>query len=200
MLKERISNINLIIVCNDSKHNDELTFLTWYSFNKCFSGIKSLVLKSNRKNSNINYWINSFKINCKFGNLSLDKIKKFEFLDDSYFIIKAGIIFLKTEIDLENSFDLFESQGIYYNYKNSFLKTENKYLIGTLEEDESFNFIDLNPWVKKLNELNLIDRLSLCYGEPEFINGKGNQNEINFGSFLKDAQKVYNNFPEVLNV
>lgn len=200
MSKEKIANVSLIIVCNDSKHNDELTFLTWYSFNKCFSGIKSLILKSNRKNSNINYWINSFKIHCKFGNLSLDKIKKFEFLDDSYFIIKAGIIFLKPEIDLENSFDLFESQGIYYNYKNSFLKTENKYLIGTLEEDESFNFIDLNPWVKKLNELKLIDRLSLCYGEPEFINGKGNQNEINFGSFLKDAQKVYNNFPEVLNV
>ena len=199
-MKKIIPNINLIIVCNDYKHNDELTFLTWYSFNKCFSGIKSLILKSNRKNSNINYWINSFKIHCKLGNLSLDEIKKFEFLDQSYFIIKAGVIFLKPEIDLENSFDLFESQGIYYNYKNSFLKTENKYLIGTLEEDESFNFIDLNPWVKKLNELKLIDRLSLCYGEPEFINGKGNQNEINFGSFLKDAQKVYNNFPEVLNV
>ena len=50
---------------------------------------------------------------------------------------------MKPEIDLENSFDFFDSQGIYYNYKNSFLKTENKYLIGTLEEDESFNFIDL---------------------------------------------------------
>ena len=95
MFKKRISNINLIIVCNDSKHNDELTFLTWYSFNKCFSGIKSLILKSNRKNSNIKYWINSFKIHCKFGSLSLDEIKKFEFLDDSYFVIKAGIVFMK---------------------------------------------------------------------------------------------------------
>ena len=200
MIKKRISNINLIIVCNDSKHNDELTFLPWYSFNKCFSGIKSLILKSNRKNSNIKYWINSFKIHCKFGSLSLDEIKKFEFLDDSYFVIKAGIVFLKPEIDLENSFDFFDSKGIYYNCKNSFSKTENKYLIGTLEDDVSFNFIDLNPWIKKLNELKLIDRLSLCYGEPEFTNGKGNPNEINFGYLLKDAQKVYNNFPEVLNV
>lgn len=200
MSKEKIANVNLIIVCNDSKYNDELTFLTWYSFNKFFSGIKCLILKSSRKNSNINYWINSFKIHCKLGNFKLDEIKNFEFLDDSYFVIKAGIIFLKSEVNLENSFNFFDNKGIFYNYKKFNFEFDDKYLIGKLEDDFSSIFVDLNPWIEKLNEFKLIDRLSLCYGEPEFINGKGTPNEVNFGGLLKDAQKIYNNFPEVLNV
>lgn len=200
MFKNKISNINLIIVCDNSKNNDDLTFLTWYSFNKHFSGIKSLILKTKRDNSNIIYWANSFKVNYKFGEFSLDKINKFNFLDESYFVIKAGIIFSKPEIDLENSFDLFDEKGIYYNNKNSNFKNNNNFLIGCLEDDVSSVFIDLNPWIIKLKQLQLINKLSLCYGEPSFINGKGTPNEINFGAILKDAQKVYINFPEVLNV
>ena len=201
MFKNKISNINLVIVCDNSKHSDDLTFLTWYSFNKHFSGIKSLILKTKRDNSNIIYWANSFKINYKFGEFSLDKINNFNFLDDSYFVIKSGIIFSKSEIDLENSFDLFNQKGIYYNNKKSNMKNnDNDYLIGNLEDDNSSVFIDLNPWIAKLKQLQLIDKLSSCYGEPSFINGKGTPNEINFGAILKDAQKVYINFPEVLNV
>lgn len=202
MIVNKMSNINLIIVCNDSKHNDDLTFLTWYSFNKHFSGIKSLILKNNRSSSNINYWSSSFKIHNKvFTSFCLEKLNEFDFLDDSYFVVKAGVIFSKPEINLENSFNLFDNYGIYYFNKNfPIVKNDIDYLMGYLEDDVSSIFIDLNPWIEKLNQLKLIDKLSLAYGEPDFLKGKGTSNQINFGSILKDAQKIYNNFPEVLNV
>jgi len=201
LFKRKISNVNLVIV-NDNlnQHDDDLTFLTWFSFNKHFSGIKSLIVRKKRKQSNINYWSNSFGISCVTGDFDLENIKNFDCLDESYFVIKSGIIFLKSELDLNKSFDLYDNYGIYYYNKNlNFLNNQND-LFGNLNSDNSTVFVDLNLWIKELRDLNLNTKLSQCYGNPEFLKGFGTANEINFGYILRDAYSIYANFPEVANV
>ena len=200
MFKRKLSEINLVIVSDKNHNNDDLTFLTWFSFNKNFAGIKSLIYRKKRNNSNINYWTNSFNVFSLVGDFDFKKINNLDFLDNSFFIVKSGIIFSKSELNLEESFDFYKDKGILYKNKNSNLINNNQDLIGTLDSDTSTVFIDLNPWIDNLNLLKLNCKLSLCYGEPEFLKGKGTANQINFGYLLKDACKVYTNFPEVSNV
>lgn len=200
MFKRKISDVNLIII-NDNlnQHDDDLTFLTWFSFNKNFSGIKSLIIRKKRNQSNINYWSNSFGIFCMTGDYHFEKIKNFNFLDKNYFIVKSGIISSKSELDLDKSFDLYENCGVFYKNKTTDLLNDQNDLFGNLNSDASTIFINLNSWIKELVDSNLNTRLSQCYGNPKFLKGHGTANEINFGYILKDAYSLYANFPEVLN-
>ena len=153
MFKRKLSDINLVIISDKNHNNDDLTFLTWFSFNKNFAGIKSLIYRKKRNNSNINYWTNSFNIFSLVGDFDLNKINNLYFLDNSFFIVKSGIIFSKSELNLDESFDFYKDQGILYKNKNSNLTNSNQYLIGTLDCDISTIFIDLNPWTVNLDLL-----------------------------------------------
>jgi hypothetical protein len=195
LFKKILFDINLVILNDDNQ--DDLTFLTWFSFNKNFSGIKSLILKKKRTQSNINFWSNSFGIFSMVTDSSLEKINNYDFLDDSYFVVKPGIIFSKPELDLDKSIDLFDKFGLYYKNKNSNLFNEQNDLIGNLDHDVSTIFVNLNPWIDNLNKGKINNSLAKCYGHPEFLKGHGTANEVNFGFILKDAYSVYVNFPEV---
>jgi len=197
LFKKTISDINLVIL-ND-QNQDDLTFLTWFSFNKNFAGIKSLILRKTRNQSNISFWSNSFGIFSMVGDYDLNKINKFNFLDSSYFVVKSGLLFSKPEFDLDKSIDLFEKHGIYYKNKNADSFNDQKDLIGDLDCDVSTIFVNLNTWIKNINKLKLNSKLSQCYGNPEFMKGRGTPNEVSFGLLLKDAYGVYANFPEVKN-
>jgi len=151
LFKKTISDINLVIL-ND-QNQDDLTFLTWFSFNKNFAGIKSLILRKTRNQSNISFWSNSFGIFSMVGDYDLNKINKFNFLDSSYFVVKSGLLFSKPEFDLDKSIDLFEKHGIYYKNKNADSFNDQKDLIGDLDCDVSTIFVNLNTWIKNINKL-----------------------------------------------
>jgi hypothetical protein len=199
LFKRKKHDVNLIILSENDQNCDDLTFLTWFSFNRNLSGVKPLIIRKKRTQSNIHYWANSFNIFSMVGDYNLKKIDNFNFLDKSYFVIKSGILFSKSDLDLDKSFDLFDTYGIFYKNKSSSFFYDNNDLIGNLDNDTSTMFIDINNWVKNLSMLKLSNKLNQCYGHPKFLKGNGTTNEINFGYILKDAYGVYSNFPEVTN-